>query len=280
MKEYIVELIRKAQTDLPEDVERALRDAYEREEGDIAKLQLENILKNVRLAREHALPMCQDTGIPIFYMKLGKNEDHEKIKEAIIEGVREATVAIPLRPNIVDPLNRENPGDNTGTDMPYINWSFSEDESTEIIYMPKGAGSENTSALRMLKPSDGVQGIKDFVLETVKRAGGNPCPPTIIGIGIGGSFDVSAKLAKEALLRPLSSYNSIEEIAKLERGLLRLINQTGIGPMGLGGKTTSLKVNIKVASCHTASLPVAVNIQCWAHRIARMRIRGDEIEIS
>jgi fumarate hydratase subunit alpha len=272
MKQNIVELIRKAVIDLPKDVEEALKKAYESEDSEIAKLQLKNILDNVELARRLQLPICQDTGLPIFYVKLGKGVDYNKIEKAIIEGLKEATMVIPLRPNVVDPLSRKNTGDNTGKGMPHIEWKRSDEKSTEIIYLPKGAGSENMSAQQMIKPAEGLKGVKSFVLDTVRKAGGKPCPPTIIGIGIGGSFDISAKLAKEALLRPLDSYNPLKEIADLEKELLEEINQTGIGPMGLGGKTTSLKVNVEHASCHTASLPVAVNIQCWAHRYAKLRI--------
>lgn len=263
----IVELIRKAVVDLPEEVEEALQDAYEREESEIAKLQLKNILDNVELARNRQIPMCQDTGLPLFFVEIG-NADREEVEGAIVEGVREATTSVPLRPNVVDPLSRENTGDNTGVGMPQIYWDVSKDEHTYVTYMPKGAGSENASAHKMLKPSESV---KDFVLHTVKEAGGKPCPPIIVGVGIGGTMDTSAKLAKKALLRPLDSKNPDAEYAKLEDELLAEINQLGIGPMGLGGMTTALAVNMEYAACHTASLPVAVNIQCWAHRHHTMR---------
>ncbi|MBU2560434.1 fumarate hydratase, partial [archaeon] len=173
-----------------------------------------------------------------------------------------------FRFNVVDPLSRENSGDNTGAGIPQIHWSTSDDGHTYITYMPKGAGSENASAAGMLKPSDGV---KDFVLDTVKKAGGKPCPPIIVGVGIGGAMDTSAMLAKRALLRTLDSRNPEEAYAKLEDELLKEINELGIGPMGLGGLTTALAVNVEYAACHTASLPVAVNIQCWAHRHHTMR---------
>lgn len=265
----IVDLIKKAQTDLPEGVESALKDAKQKEQSDIAKLQLKNILDNIELARTQKIPMCQDTGLPLFFVKLGDGSKKKEIEKAIIEGVREATASIPLRPNVVDPLTRENTGDNTGRGMPQIHWDTSEDGQTYITYMPKGAGSENASAVRMLKPSGNVT---DFVLETVKKAGGKPCPPIIVGVGIGGAMDTSAVLAKKALLRPLDSKNPDEAYAKLEDELLEEINRLGIGPMGLGGRTTALAVNIEHASCHTASLPVAVNIQCWAHRHNTMRL--------
>lgn len=266
----VTELIKKAIVDLPEEVEAALRNAYEHEGGETALLQLKNILDNVELARESKKPMCQDTGLPLFFVKLG-GEKKEDVEKAIIDGIREATMSIPLRPNVVDPLKRENSGDNTGRGMPQIHWSTSGDGHTYITYMPKGAGSENASAQKMLKPAGSV---KDFVLGIVKKAGGKPCPPIIVGVGIGGAMDTSAMLAKKALLRPLDSKNPDEVYAKLEDELLEEINGLGIGPMGLGGKTTALAVNIEYAACHTASLPVAVNIQCWAHRHHTMRFQA------
>ncbi len=274
MKEQIVELIRRAHTRLPEEVVSALKAAYKREDSRIARLQLRNILTNIKLARKLDAPICQDTGLPIFYVYLAKNASRKAVEKAIIGGVKEATEKVPLRKNVVDPLTRKNSGNNVGESIPLINWRFSNSGTAEVLYFPKGAGSENCSAAKMLKPSEGLQGIKEFVLETVKSAGGKPCPPTIVGVGIGGSLDLSAGLAKEALLRPLNSYNKRKDIAKLEKELLEEINRLGIGPMGLGGKTTSLKVNIEYAACHTASLPVAVNIECWAHRYARMTMHG------
>lgn len=275
MKEQIVELIRRAHTQLPRDVVKALEVAYKREDGEIARLQLRNMLENIKLAKKLGIPMCQDTGLPIFYVYLGNNANRKVIERAIVEGVKEATKKVPLRQNVVNPLTRKNSGNNLGEDIPLINWKFSNRSATEILYLPKGAGSENCSAAKMLKPSEGLQGIKEFVLETVKSAGGKPCPPTIIGVGIGGSFDLAAKLAKEALLRPINSYNKRSDIARLERELLKEINSLGIGPMGFGGRTTSLKVNIEYAACHTASLPVAVNVQCWAHRYAKVMLHGN-----
>lgn len=269
MKEQIVELIRRAHTQLPRDVVKALEGAYKREDDKIARLQLCNILENIKLAKKLGIPMCQDTGLPIFYVYLGKNADRKAIEKAIIQGVKEATKKVPLRQNVVNPLTRKNSGNNLGEGIPLINWRFSNRSATELLYLPKGAGSENCSAAKMLKPSEGLEGIKEFVLETVKSAGGKPCPPTIVGVGIGGSFDLAAGLAKEALLRPINSYSRRSDVAKLEKELLKEINDLGIGPMGFGGRTTSLKVNIELAGCHTASLPVAVNIQCWAHRYAR-----------
>ncbi|MDI6654513.1 MAG: fumarate hydratase [Candidatus Hydrothermarchaeota archaeon] len=274
MKKQIVELVRRAHTQLPGEVVRALKAAYKREDSEIARLQLRNILENIKLAKKLNAPLCQDTGLPIFYVYLAKDADRKAIEKAIINGVKEATQKVPLRQNVVDPLTRKNSGNNAGEGIPLINWKFSNSSATEVLYFPKGAGSENCSAAKMLEPSEGLRGVKEFVLETVKSAGGKPCPPTIAGVGIGGSLDLAAKLAKEALLRPINSYSKKKDIAKLEKELLEEINKLGIGPMGLGGRTTSLKVNVECAACHTASLPVAVNIECWAHRYARAIVHG------
>ncbi|MEE9151958.1 MAG: fumarate hydratase [Thermoplasmata archaeon] len=274
IKQVTIDLLRNAVTALPNDIKEALVKAYEAEEEQIPKMQLKNILDNIELAKGSCLPMCQDTGILRFYVTLGKDRVIN-VDKAIAEGVKEATKEIPLRPNAVHPITRHNPGDNTGLRMPYINYRFSNEDHMEITVMPKGAGSENMSALAMLLPSLGLKGIKEFALNTIVNAGGKPCPPTIVGMGIGGSADISMKLAKEALLRPINIRNSEPQIAKLENELYEAINSLGIGPMGLGGKTTVLGVNIEYAYCHTASLPVAINLQCWAARKAVARINKD-----
>lgn len=269
-----VELLRKAVTQLPADVKKALEDAYDSEEDEVPKSQLKVILDNIALAEENSLPMCQDTGIPIFFVNVGKVET-ENIQEAIVEGVLEGTKVIPLRPNAVHPITRKNPGNNVGERMPYINYRFSDTEYLEIGVMPKGAGSENMSALGMLTSAGGLKGIKQFILDVLLKAGSKPCPPTILGVGIGGSADISIKLGKESLLRPLDQRHPEADIAKLEEELYSALNEIGIGPMGLGGKTTILGVNIEYAACHTASLPAAVNVQCWAARRAACRIHPD-----
>ncbi|MEA3255576.1 MAG: fumarate hydratase [Candidatus Altiarchaeota archaeon] len=278
--ETVVELLRKAEVSLPGDVEKALKRAYRAEKEEIARMQLKTILDNVRYARMNNIPMCQDTGVPVFYLRLGGGLeiDLNLIEESIRRGVKKATSRIPLRPNIVHPLTRENSGDNTGAGIPVIDIEFLGDKDyLELTVFPKGAGSENMSAFRMLNPSEGVEGVKGFVLDTVASAGGNPCPPTIVGVGIGGSAEGAMKLAKKALLRGINPHED-EGIAGLEGELLKEINKLGIGPMGLGGKTTSLAVNIEYAYCHTASLPVAVNLQCWANRKASARIHVDGVE--
>jgi fumarate hydratase subunit alpha len=274
VKSTVKELLRMASIELPIDVKKALRDAYEREVEDVPKMQLKAILDNIELAEKTGTPMCQDTGVHIVYVKLGEVEV-EGLEDAVREGVAEATATIPLRPNAVHPLTRKNPGTNVGLNMPYIYIEKIKDGFVEITVMPKGAGSENMSALAMLTPAAGLKGVKEFILQTVVKAGGQPCPPGILGVGIGGTADVAMKLAKEALLRPLGSRNPDPEVAKLEEELLEALNGLGIGPMGLGGKTTLLGVHIEVAYTHTASLPVAVNYQCWAARRATARIYPD-----
>ena len=270
----VVELLRKTVVRLPADVRNALKAAADSETDEVPRMQLKAILDNIALAEEGNTPMCQDTGVTIFYVTLPRNCGVD-IEKGIVDGVRLATKEVPLRPNAVQPLTRKNPGDNVGERMPYINCRVSDNEFIEITVMTKGAGSENMSQLGMLTPSQGIKGIKEFVLNTVLRAGGNPCPPMVLGIGIGGSSDISMKLAKEALLRPLDVRHEDPEIAKLEADLLEALNVLGIGPMGLGGKTTVLGLNIEYAFCHTASLPVAVNVQCWAARRGTVRIAPD-----
>jgi len=269
-----VELLRRTVVRLPPDVEAALRKAYEAETDEVPKMQLKAILDNIDMASEGNTPMCQDTGVPIFYVTLPRDCAVD-VGKGIVDGVRLATKEVPLRPNGVHPLTRKNPGDNVGERMPYINWKVGDQDHIEISVMTKGAGSENMSQMAMLTPSQGLKGVKEFVLNTVLRAGSNPCPPTILGVGIGGSSDICMKLAKEALLRPIDVRHRDPEIAALETDLLEAVNMLGIGPMGLGGRTTTLGINVEYAYCHTASLPVGVNVQCWAGRHGTVRIQPD-----
>uniref|UniRef100_A0A7C3RM60 Fumarate hydratase n=1 Tax=Archaeoglobus fulgidus TaxID=2234 RepID=A0A7C3RM60_ARCFL len=263
----VVSALRKAHTELPGDVVTAIKKACESEDNEIARRNLEAILKNIDAAKKLGVPMCQDTGIPVFFVSLGKELCLDfDLKGAIAEGVRRATVEIPLRPNAVHPITRENSGDNTGMHIPQINIDLVDGDELRIVVMPKGAGSENVSALKMMLPTE-VDRIKDFVVETVKKAGGKPCPPVFVGVGVGGTFDGAAKLAKKALLRNVLEMNDFE----LE--ILEAVNELGIGAMGLGGRNTALAVLVEMAHCHTASLPVAVNIQCWANRRAEVVLR-------
>ncbi len=267
----IADLLRKAEIELPDDVVSAIRKAETSEENQVAKSQLQAILMNIELAKRHGVPMCQDTGIMIFFVEIGTEfQPSFDLEAAIREAVILATAEVPLRPNAVDPLTRKNSLDNTGVGIPDIHWKFVPGNQLKITVAPKGAGSENMSSLRMFNPTE-TGNIKNFVLETVMNAGGMPCPPLTIGIGIGGSFDAAARLAKEALLEPLDT-----PMEELEKEILEAVNALGIGCMGLGGSTTALAVHVKTAHCHTASLPVAVNIQCWANRHASVVFKGEK----
>jgi len=271
-----VEILRRAVIYLPRDVKEALNSAYENETSEVGRTQLRAILDNIRLGESGKTPICQDTGIILFFVTVGRDfGDFSFVPEALRAAVRTATVDVPLRPNAVHPLTRKNSGDNTGMNMPYINWDIGEGDYIEVTAMPKGAGSENMSSFAMLTPVEGESALKRFVIDQVIKAGAQPCPPTIIGVGVGGSADIALKLAKEALLRPIDVRHPEPQIANLEKVILDAINMTGIGPMGLGGKFTSLGVNIEYAHCHTASLPVGLNMQCWAARRATARIHRD-----
>jgi len=271
VEDATVGLIRRAVTQLPRDVIAALEAARAAEPDAGAGRELDIMIANVREAGKCTLPMCQDTGVPVFFVKLGHSRLPD-LEGALARAVRRATAEVPLRRNVVDPLTRANTGDNTGVKMPYITYAPGDQDYVEITFMPKWAGSENMSALGMLNPSDGVAGVRRFVVDAVVRAEGKPCPPAIVGVGIGGSADACLAMAKKALLRPVGSRNPEPAYARLERDLLELINATGIGPMGLGGRTTALAVHVERADCHTASLPVGVNLQCYAARRATMRV--------
>lgn len=267
VEDTICSLFKQAVIQLPPDVKKALKDAYENEEQEIARLNLKAILDNIKAAEELKIPMCQDTGLPIVFVKLGKVEV-ENLYQGIRRGVEKATQEIPLRPNVVDPFTRENTGNNVGKGIPQVDVELVDGDYMEFTVFPKGFGSENNNALNMALPGEGVEGVKKFVLDTVIAAGGKPCPPIIVGVGIGGSSDLALKMAKKALLRDVGTLHSEERIATLEKEILDLINSTGIGPMGLGGKTTALDVKIEMADTHTAGLPIGVCIQCWAGRHA------------
>ena len=268
--EATVSILRKAETTLSEDVIEAIQKAKDDESSTVAREQLNAILKNIDIASRNKVPICQDTGILIFFVEIGRDLAIDfNLDAAIEEGVRKATISIPLRPNSVDPLTRNNSKDNTGDGIPDIKYNFCDGNKLKITVAPKGAGSENMSAVKMLNPTETDQ-IRNFVLETVLNAGGKPCPPIVIGIGIGGSFDKAARLAKASLLENMTDMN------ELELSILKDVNSLGIGPMGLGGDTTALAVHMKKAHCHTASLPVAVNIQCWANRHASIILGGEE----
>jgi fumarate hydratase subunit alpha len=270
----VCEIYKEAVINLPEDVKKALQNAYENEDSDIAKLNLKSILDNIDLAEKNGIPMCQDTGLPIIFVKLGKVQV-ENLEEGIRKGVQKATETVPLRTNVVDPLTRKNTGNNIGKGIPQINVELTNEDYLELTVFPKGFGSENNNKLNMLLPGEGIEGIKNFFKESILSAGGKPCPPTVIGVGIGGSSDMVMKLAKKALLRPVGENNSDPRLADLEDELLKIANDTGIGPMGLGGKTTTLDVKVELADTHTAGLPVGICVQCWAARHATTRINDN-----
>ena len=270
--EQLVGAIRKAETVLGEDVVRALKEACEIESG-AARVQLDTMLENVAAAREGSIPMCQDTGIQTFIVRAGASYPGlASLKSQIIEAVRRATAEIPLRPNTVHPFTGENPGDNVGEHVPYISWEIVEGDRCVIELLPKGGGSENCAALAMLPPGVGIKGVKKFVVDHVVGCAGKPCPPGIVGVGIGGGADLSLKLAKLSLLRPVGARHPEENVAALEVELRDLINRSGIGPMGMGGKTTCLDVHIEYAHRHPASLPVGIVYQCWSDRRAKVTI--------
>ncbi len=273
VEDVAVNLLRLAVTELPNDIKKALRKAHQEETSEAGKTQLKAILDNIELAEKTRTPMCQDTGTIIFYIKAGAEvRSLDKVESALRKAVKKATIDVPLRPNAVDPFKQENTGDNTGRNIPYINWEMMPGDMLEITVLPKGGGSENVCTMGMLVPGEGVNGLKRFVIDSVIKAGSKPCPPNILGIAIGGGADIAMKLAKKALLRPIDQPNSDPEIEKLEIELLEAANQTGIGPMGLGGKFTVLGVNIDYAARHPASYPVAVAFNCWAARRATARI--------
>jgi len=274
IKDAVYELYKKAAIVLGNDVKKALENALKSEEHELAKLNIEAILKNTELAEEKQIPMCQDTGLPVVFVKLG-NVEVENLRKGIEEGIKKATEEIPIRPNIVDPLTRENTKINIGDYIPPIDIELIDEDYLEITILPKGFGSENNNALKMALPAEGIDGIKEFVVESVLKAKGKPCPPTVIGVGIGGTSDLCLKLGKKALLGKVGERNPDPKIAELEEEILTEINNSGIGPMGLGGKTTCLDVKILKAHTHTAGLPIGVCVQCWADRHATTRIHDN-----
>ncbi len=274
VEDTICSLYRDSVIELPNDVKNALKNAYANENDETARLNLKAIIDNIDAAHENSIPMCQDTGLPIVFVKLG-DVKVQNLYEGIRKGVENATTTVPLRPNVVDPFTRENTGTNTGKGIPLVDIEVIEGDYLELTIFPKGFGSENNNALKMALPGEGIEGVKNFVLETVLAAGGKPCPPTRIGVGIGGSSDYALKLAKKALLRDVNSKNSDKRLAELEDELLLRVNSTGIGPMGLGGKTTALDVKVELVDTHTAGLPIGVCIQCWAARRASAVLKDE-----
>jgi fumarate hydratase subunit alpha len=268
--ETITEAVKKLSMDsnyyLGDDVVDALKKALPREESPLGKEILKQILENAEISKKEKMPLCQDTGLSAIFVELGQEVHVEggDFEGAINEGIRQGYKEGYLRKSIVeDPLRRKNTGDNTPA---VISTRVVPGDKIKITILPKGGGSENMSAIKMLKPSDGEEGFKSFVVETVKKAGGNPCPPIIVGCAIGGSFDKCAHLAKKALLRTVGSVHPDPYYAAMESELLERVNNTGVGPQGLGGRITALAVHIEAHPCHIASMPAAVNTQCHSAR--------------
>lgn len=276
LRDGIVELYKKVATSLPPDVEEALRAAFPAEkEGSAAASSLSVMLENVRMAREKLKPLCQDTGVPVFFVKVPVGLSQLDLRETIFEATRIATARIPLRPNAVDVVTDKNSGDNTGAGFPIIYMEETRSGTLSIDLMMKGGGCENTGLLYKLPLEElGAQrdldGVRRCVLDTVQKAQGRGCPPYIIGVGIGASKDQVTRLAKDQLMRKLTDVNAIGDLASLERRILTEINELGIGPQGLGGKTTALGVKIGVNHRHPASYFVDVSVSCWAHRRGRL----------
>jgi fumarate hydratase subunit alpha len=259
----------KAAYDLPDDVLNKIKECFEQESSERGKEFLRQYLENAQIATNEKMPICQDTGFAVYFVEIGDMVEIEggSIYEAITEGTAKGYKEGYLRKSIVsDPVfGRKNTGDNTPA---IIHLQLVSGNKLTVILAPKGGGSENMSQLKMLKPSDGREGIVNFVVDSVINAGGNPCPPTIVGVGIGGTFEKAAFLAKKSLLRKVGDHNPDENYAELEKEILEKINASGVGPQGLGGDTTALAVHIEKFPCHIASLPVAVNLNCHAARHA------------
>ncbi len=263
--EKVRDLCIKANCDLGEDVLQAFESAMKKEESPLGVAILKELKENARIAKGESVPICQDTGVAVVFVELGQDVHlvGGDLKEAIFEGVRQGYREGYLRKSMCHPFTRANTGDNVPA---IIHTEIVPGDQVKITVAPKGGGSENMSRVVMLTPSEGVEGIKRYVVQRVKESGSNPCPPTIVGVGIGGNFEQAALLAKKSLLRPLGSRNPDPELDRLESEILEKINQLGIGPEGLGGRITSLAVHILMMPCHIASFPLAVNIQCHAQR--------------
>jgi len=263
----VEEMVIQASWELEPETERLLKQAEKKESSPSAKTALQIILENIQVARKKKKPLCQDTGLSIFFAKIGRELELDfNLEQAINQGLEKASKIGYLRPSVADPLSRKNTGTNTPA---IIHYQLTEGDQLEIELLLKGAGSENKSLSRVLSPAQGTEGIKSLVLETIKEAGAQSCPPLIVGLGIGGSLEMSALLAKKALLRPAGKKNPDPQLAQLEKELEEEINRLGIGASGLGGEVTCLSVQAEKFFGHIASLAITINLQCWAHRYAR-----------
>ncbi|KXB05322.1 fumarate hydratase [candidate division MSBL1 archaeon SCGC-AAA382A13] len=278
LAEKLVDPIKKSVTTIPQPTVKALKKAKdEADEG--GKVQLEAMLKAINVGGKEEIPICQDTGVPTFFITVGHSfpaiNEIGKLKSSLTSAVRKATEEVPLRPNTVHPITEENPGDNTGRNIPYIEWNITTGKNLKITYLPKGGGSENMSQLTMMTPGKGLKGVKEIVLDRIASMEGKPCPPTTVGVGLGGGANIAMNLAKEAILRPIGERHEEEKIANLERELLEKANELGVGPMGVGGKPTVLDIKIDYAHRHPASFPVGIIPQCWANRRVTVTVNPD-----
>ena len=272
VRDRIKNLVQKANFELQDDVLKVIKEMAAKEESPAGKEVFNQMLENADIARQEKLGLCQDTGLAVFFVELGEDVKLDKddglgsLREAITEGTRLGYKEGYLRKSVVeDPVRRKNTGDNT---PPYIHWELVPGDAFKLTFIAKGGGAENMSAVRMFPPAAGLEGIEDFVVETADKGGSNPCPPIVVGVGVGGNFEYAPLLAKKALLRrPLGSHNPDPFYADMERRLLERINKLGIGPQGMGGRITALAVHVESYPCHIASMPAAVNIQCHSHRV-------------
>jgi fumarate hydratase subunit alpha len=277
VRDKVKDMVQEANFELQDDVLKVIKDMQAKEESPAGKAVFEQILKNSDIAKKDKLGLCQDTGLAIFFVELGEDVKLNKedglgsLKEAFEEGVRIGYKEGYLRKSVVeDPIRRKNTGDNTPV---FIHWELEPGDTFKVTFIAKGGGAENMSQVRMFAPAAGKEGLEDFVVEVVDTAGSNPCPPIIVGVGVGGSFEYSALLAKKALLRkPLGSHNPDPFYEDMEKRLLERINNLGIGPQGMGGRCTALAVHVEAFPCHIASMPAAVNIQCHSHRVLKFEL--------
>jgi len=277
VRDKVKNMVQEANFELQEDVLQVIKEMASKEESPAGKDVFNQMFENARIAREEKLGLCQDTGLAVFAVELGEDVRFDKadglgsLREAITEGTRLGYAEGYLRKSVVeDPIRRKNTGTNTPA---YIHWELVPGDVFKVTFIAKGGGAENMSAIRMFAPAAGREGIEDFVVETADKGGSNPCPPIIVGVGIGGNFENVAWLAKKALLRrPLGSHNPDPFYADMEKRLLERINKLGIGPQGMGGRVTALAVHVEAFPCHIASMPAAVNIECHAHRVLKFEL--------
>ena len=280
LKRCVAKMISAASIYLPEDVKEALKKAYHEEENPIAKEMFEAILENIEIAEREKRPICQDTGTVIFYVKAGDSFPLlGKVSKILREATIDATRDTPLRPNAVDVITGRNSGDNTGERIPWIDWEIvSNSDEAEITVLLKGGGSESPSIAKVIPPGQGWKGALKLAVDTIFEAGPKPCPPIILGVGVGATADIAMILAKKALLRKIGERNPREEIAALEEKLLKAVNALGWGPHGVGGKTTALDARIEIAHRHPATFAIGVAVNCWASRLSTLKVTKDGVE--